>query len=159
MPYNGGVKIEEVHEGASVKCHPWLPQITPSVTDPQEGMGLPLYLGANYYGQLVPFDSGYNYGPVRDASRYSSFEERYCSLLAANEELSILVRDLRRKRGATERHCNELNVMLDARDGEDFLQRQEIGRLVCENRDLRAHIGALEFEITRLRREFRGGYY
>ncbi|GJW85847.1 hypothetical protein Tco_0158992 [Tanacetum coccineum] len=76
-----------------------------------------------------------------------------------NEELSILMGDLRRKRGASEHCCNELNVMLDARDGDNFLQRHEIDRLVGENRDLRAHIGSLEFEITRLRGELEGGYY
>ncbi|GJU92859.1 hypothetical protein Tco_1317615 [Tanacetum coccineum] len=86
MPYNGGVKIEE----------------------------------------LVPFDSGYNYGPVGDTCHSSGFEERHRSLLVANEELSILVGDLRRERGAIERRCNELNIMLDARDGDNFLQRQEI---------------------------------
>ncbi|GJT70446.1 hypothetical protein Tco_1029732 [Tanacetum coccineum] len=31
---------------------------------------------------------------------------------------------------------------------DNFFQRQEIDRLVGENMDLRAHIGALEFEIT-----------
>ncbi|GJU29763.1 hypothetical protein Tco_1173352 [Tanacetum coccineum] len=116
MPYNGGVKIEE----------------------------------------LVPFDSGYNYGPVGDTSHSSGFEERHHSLLVVNEELSILMGGLRRKRGASERCWNELNVMLDARDGDKFLQRQEIDRLAGENRDLRAHIGSLEFEITRLRRELEG---
>ncbi|GJU92856.1 hypothetical protein Tco_1317612 [Tanacetum coccineum] len=94
MPYNGGVKIEE----------------------------------------LIPFDFGYNYGPVGDTGHSSGFEERHRSLLVANKELSILVGDLRR-------------------------EGEEIDRLVGENRDLRAHIGSLEFEITRLRREFRGGYY
>ncbi|GKA97103.1 hypothetical protein Tco_0824997 [Tanacetum coccineum] len=121
-------------------------------------MGLPLYLGANYYGQLVPFDFGYNYGPMGDVSRSSSFEERYRSLLVAIEELSVLVGDLRRERGATKRRCNKLSVMLDAHDGDNFLQRQEIDSLVGENRDLRAHIGALVFEITRLCRELGGGY-
>ncbi|GKD63847.1 hypothetical protein Tco_1305955 [Tanacetum coccineum] len=108
---------------------------------------------------LVPFDSGYNYGPVRDTSHSSGFEEHHHYLLVVNEELSILMGDLRRKRGASERCCNELNVMLDARDGDNFLQRQEIDRLVGKNRDLRAHIGSLEFEITRLRKELEGGYY
>ncbi|GJU62270.1 hypothetical protein Tco_1244105, partial [Tanacetum coccineum] len=75
----------------------WLPQITPSVAEPQEGIGLPLYLGANYYGQLVPFDFGYNYGPMGDVSRSSSFKERYRSLLVAIEELSVFVGDLRRE--------------------------------------------------------------
>ncbi|GKE10981.1 hypothetical protein Tco_1414532 [Tanacetum coccineum] len=125
MPYNGGVKIEEVYDDASVEYQSWVPQITPTVVEPQGGMGLPLYPGANYYGQLVPIDSGYNYGPVGVMDHVSSFEERHRSLLAANEELSIL----------------------------------EIDRLIGENRELRAHIGALEFEITRLRRELRGGFY
>nr|GFD55777.1 hypothetical protein [Tanacetum cinerariifolium] len=89
----------------------------------------------------------------------SSFEEHHRSLLAANEELSILVGDLRRDRGATERRCNELSVLPDARDRDNFLQRQEIDRLIGEIRELRAHIGALEFEITRLRRELRYGFY
>ncbi|GJR06074.1 ribonuclease H-like domain-containing protein [Tanacetum coccineum] len=70
----------------------------------------------------------------------SHIKERYRLLLVANEEISVFVGDLRRERGATERRCNELNVMLDARDRDNFFQRQEIDRLVGENMDLRAHI-------------------
>nr|GEX63207.1 hypothetical protein [Tanacetum cinerariifolium] len=123
MPYNGGVKIEEVYDDASVKYQSWVPQITPTIVEPHGGIGLSLYHGANYYGQLVPFDSGYNYGPVGVIDHVSSFEEHHHSLLAANEELSILVGDLRRDRGATKRHCNELSILLDALDGDNFLQR------------------------------------
>nr|GEW95852.1 hypothetical protein [Tanacetum cinerariifolium] len=159
IPYNSGVKIEEVCDDASVEYQYWVPQILPTVVEPQGGTGLPLYPGANYYGQLVPFDSGYNYGPERVTNHVSSFEECHRSLLAVNKELNILVGDLRRDRGATERHCNEMSVLLDARDGDNFLQHQEIDCLIGENRELRAHIGALEFEITRLRRELRVGFY
>nr|GEX42499.1 hypothetical protein [Tanacetum cinerariifolium] len=97
----------------------------------------------------MPYNDGVNIKEVYDDASVEYYEE----------ELSILVGDLRRDRGAIERCCNKLSVLLDARDRDNFLQRQEIDRLIGENKELRAHIGALEFEITRLCRELRGGFY
>nr|GFD10815.1 hypothetical protein [Tanacetum cinerariifolium] len=43
VPYNGGVKIEEVYDDASIEYQSWVPQITPTVVEPHGGMRLPLY--------------------------------------------------------------------------------------------------------------------
>ncbi|GJX06714.1 retrotransposon protein, putative, ty1-copia subclass [Tanacetum coccineum] len=69
----------------------------------------------------------------------------------SNEELSVFVGDLRRERGATERRCNELNVMLEVSESDNFSYRHEIDRLVGKITELRAHNGVLEFENNRLR--------
>ena len=95
-------------------------------------LGLATFAGANNYGQLVPFDSSVNYKPLVNTSRSSWFEEHYRTLLAANDELSIIVGDLRRERNATEYQCNKLNSMLEARDRDNALYHLEIDRLVGE---------------------------
>ncbi|PWA42660.1 hypothetical protein CTI12_AA542580 [Artemisia annua] len=117
-------------------------------------LGLGTLRGANYYGQLVPFDSNFNFEPVVNTNLS---EGRYRSLLAANEELTIIVGDLRRERNSTVRRCNELNGLLEVHGRESALYHLEIDRLVVENRELRAQIRVLDSEVTRLRK--RRGYY
>ena len=95
--------------------------------------------------------------PWDKTTRANLSEERYRSLLAGNEELTIIVGDLQRERNSSVRRCNELNGLLEVHGRESALYRLEVDRLLAESRELRAQIRVLDSEVTRLRR--RRGYY
>ncbi|GJX69917.1 retrovirus-related pol polyprotein from transposon TNT 1-94 [Tanacetum coccineum] len=103
---------------------------------------------------LVPYEesggTNANFGPAVDVAQPFLYENLYRSLLAANQELMIMVGELRRERNAMERRCNELNCMLETRDRDNALYRVEIDRLVGLGRALRGQIDVLDSENARL---------
>ncbi|GJW95475.1 hypothetical protein Tco_0175147 [Tanacetum coccineum] len=146
----------------------YLPPGIPSVVEPEESM-TQLVIGGMYYSvvdsnyQLVPYEesggTNANFGPAVDVAQPFLYENLYRSLLAANQELMIMVGELRRERNAMERRCNELNCMLETRDRDNALYRVEIDRLVGLGRALRGQIDVLDSENARLRKRREGSYH
>ncbi|GJY51944.1 hypothetical protein Tco_0442791 [Tanacetum coccineum] len=110
-----------------------------SVVEPEERMTQPLTTGTyssvvDNNCQLVPYEvSGWtnaNFRPALDVTQPSLYENLYRSLLPTNQELMVMVGELRRERNSTEHRCNELNRMLEARDRDNTLYHVEIDRLV-----------------------------
>ncbi|GJZ23753.1 hypothetical protein Tco_0561212 [Tanacetum coccineum] len=167
--FDSSVKLEEVAtDNPSYDGKSLVPEGASSVVEPEESVThlVPAGMYSSVVGsncQLVPYETTWainaNFRPTVDVAQPSLYENLYRSLLVANQELMILVGELRRERNATERRCNELNRMLEGRDRDNVLYRAEIDRLAGLGRALRGQIDALDSENARLRRRRGGGYH
>ncbi|GKC12900.1 hypothetical protein Tco_1009682 [Tanacetum coccineum] len=72
--------------------------------------------------------------------------------VGANEELHALIREMRRRKSATEHLCDDLQDVILARDNQISAYMNKIDRLRYERRRMLSEISALEEEVARLRR-------
>ncbi|GKD29948.1 hypothetical protein Tco_1240726 [Tanacetum coccineum] len=120
--FDSSVILEEVAtDNPSYDSKSSVPEGAPSVVEPEESVTHLVTAGM----------------PTVDVARPSLYKNIYRSLLAANQELMILVGELRRERNTMKRRCNEVNPMLEGRDRDNVLYHAKIDRLVGLGRALR----------------------
>nr|GEW55366.1 hypothetical protein [Tanacetum cinerariifolium] len=91
-----------------------------------------------------------NYHPRDNMCRSTLCEARYLRAIAANKELCVRIRELRRSESVNNLYCYELQTLVLSRNDEISSYMNEIDHLSSEQRVLMTEIRVLDEKVERV---------